>query len=187
MTIRSQLALLQADDRSLAGRAADGDTNAFAVLVHRHGPIMRAYARRLLGRSDEVDDVVQEAFIDAWNQLEHLNDPGSVRSWMMRIVSNKSIDRIRARRDHDDIDDHEIESPTPSAPESVAIDRSRHDALTRVLVGLPDGQRRCWLLKELGGYSYDEIANALGLPVSTVRGLLARSRKTVTSEMEAWR
>ena len=176
-----------ADDRTLAGRAADGDVRAFTVLVRRHSPLLKAHARRLLGRSDEVDDVVQEAFIAAWAQLSSLKDPGLVKSWLMRTVSYKSIDRIRARRDHDDIGDHEPQLAPQLSPESVIVAQSREDALAGVLSQLPPQQRQCWLLKESSGLSYEEIAEALAVPLSTVRGLLARARKTVITEMEPWR
>jgi len=178
--------LLQADDRTLVGRAADGDSQAFAVIVRRHGPVMRAYARKLLGSTDEVDDVVQDTFIDAWKRLSDLRDAATLRSWLMRIVSHKSVDRIRARRYHDDIDQHEIESPTATFPENISVRRSRENALGQVLSALPERQRQCWTLKEIGGYSYDQIAESLALPSSTVRGLLARARRTVTKEMEGW-
>ena len=178
--------LLQADDRTLVGRAADGDSQAFAVIVRRHGPVMRAYARKLLGSTDEVDDVVQDTFIDAWKRLSDLRDAATLRSWLMRIVSHKSVDRIRARRYHDDIDQHEIESPTATFPENISVRRSRENALGQVLSALPERQRQCWTLKEIGGYSYDQIAESLALPSSTVRGLLARARRIVTKEMEGW-
>ena len=182
-----RLELSEADDGTLAGRAADGDIRAFEMLVRRHGPLMRAYARRILGSTDEVDDVVQETFITAWQQLPSLADGAAVKSWLMRIVSRKSIDRIRARRLHDDIDDHERPAPEAESPERVAEADSRAVAASEALDSLPAEQRRCWILKELGGYSYDDIAAELDLPTSTVRGLLSRARKNMIMKMEAWR
>lgn len=187
MAVRSTPSLVDADDRSLAGRAADGDVRAFEVLVRRYGPLMRAYATRVLGSNDETDDVVQESFITAWQQLSTLSDPGVVKSWLMRIVSRKSIDRIRARKLHVDIDDHEQEAPTEATPPRIAEARSREEALSRALAAMPEQQRQCWILKEIADYSYDDIARELDLPTSTVRGLLARARKNLIREMEAWR
>jgi RNA polymerase sigma-70 factor (ECF subfamily) len=187
MDARSVPSLVDADDRTLAGRAADGDVRAFEVLVRRYGPLMRAYATRVLGSNDETDDVVQESFITAWQQLATLSDPGVVKSWLMRIVSRKSIDRIRARKLHVDIDDHEQEAPTEATPPRVAEARSREQALSRALEAMPAEQRQCWILKEIAEYSYDDIARELDLPTSTVRGLLSRARKNLIREMEAWR
>lgn len=176
-----------ADDRTLAGRAADGDVRAFEVLVRRYGPMMRAYATRILGSSTDSDDIVQEAFIAAWKRLPTLDDGSVVKSWLMRIVSHKSIDLIRANRTHDDIDDHEPEAPDEASPEQRAVAKSREDALSAVLATLPAAQRQCWVLHEIGRYSYDDIARELDLPTSTVRGLLARARKKLILEMEDWR
>ncbi len=175
-----------ADDRIIAGRAADGDPRAFEVLVRRHGPLMRAYAARVLGATDEVDDVVQDAFITAWQQLPELENPGVVRSWLMRIVSHKAIDRIRARRPQVDITEHEQAAPESATPVRVVEARSQVEELSAALALLPEQQRQCWVLREVAGYSYDEIAAELDLPASTVRGLLARARKYLIVRMEAW-
>ena len=187
--VREQVAspLDAASDQMLADRAADGDLRAFEVLVRRYGALMRVYATRLLGSNDETDDVVQESFIAAWQQLRTLDDGRAVKSWLMRIVSRKSIDRLRARRLHVNIDDTDAPAPERTAPHARAEADSQTQALARVLANLPEDQRRCWALRELAEYSYGDIATELNLPVSTVRGLLARARKTLLREMEEWR
>jgi RNA polymerase sigma-70 factor, ECF subfamily len=179
--------LAHADDRTLVDRAVDGDTRAFEVLVRRHGPLMRAYATRILGSNDEADDVVQETFITAWTKLSTLENPALAKGWLMRIVSHKSIDRIRVRRPHATLDNLDVPAPEHHSPTQVVEALSRGEALSRVLSALPADQRRCWELKEFGDYSYAQIAKELELPDSTVRGLLARARKTLIREMEAWR
>jgi len=175
------------DDVVLADRSADGDVRAFAVLIRRHTPLLRAYARRTLGSTDELDDVVQETFITAWNRLDSLQDRARVKSWLMRILSRKCIDRIRARRDHDDVTELEVAAPSEGAPERVAEAHSREAAVEAALASLPEAQRRCWIMKEVLEYRYEDIAEELGLPASTVRGLLSRARKNMIDLMEAWR
>ncbi len=180
-------ALESADDRIIAGRAADGDTTAFAVLVRRYSPMMSAYARRILPGTADVDDVVQDAFISAWAQLPTLEDPGQARSWLMRITSRKAIDRIRAGRAHVDITELDLPAPDRASPPRRAEARAEIVALSDALQQLPNAQRECWVLREIGGYSYEEIAEELGIPASTVRGLLARARQYVIVRMEKWR
>lgn len=183
----ARISLVDADDAMLANRASDGDIRAFEMIIRRHSPLMKAYARKILGSSDEVDDVVQETFITAWQQLPTLEEMVALRSWLMKIVSRKSIDRIRTRKQHANADDHETPAPEDTGPSEKAEATSREKALSNVLAGLPQEQRQCWALKHLADYSYDEIAAELDLPVSTVRGLLSRARKNVIQGMEGWR
>lgn len=178
--------LADADDRVVAGRAADGDSQAFEVLVRRYSTLMRVYARSILGTNDEADDVVQESFVAAWQQLDSLEDPGVVKSWLMRIVARRSIDRIRARHDHENIVDYDLPTAVAS-PAQAAQNRSLAAAVGTALASLPADQRRCWLLKEVAEYSYREIGADLELPESTVRGLISRARVNMAREMQAWR
>jgi len=184
---RPKDSLAEAHDRVVAGRAADGDPHAFEVLVRRYSTLMRVYARSILGTNDEADDVVQEAFVTAWQQLDSLEDPGVVKSWLMRIVSRRSIDRLRARRVHEDIIDYDPPAVEAASPAQVVQARSLADAVGRALASLPAGQRRCWLLKEVAEYSYRQIAADLEIPESTVRGLISRARVNMAREMQAWR
>lgn len=177
--------LAGASDSLLAERAADGDEVAFGVLVRRHGPYLRAFAIRLMGGSADADDAVQDALITAWDRLDSLAEPAKVRSWLTTIVSRKATDRLRSRRPTTELD---VEAPsTAPGPEHRAEVTTQLDALDRILAALPENQRQCWLLKEVAGYSYDEIAETLGVSPAVVRGRLARARATVVTGMEVWR
>lgn len=184
---RFRSALEQADDRIVAGRAMDGDVGAFAVLVRRYTPMMRAYTQRMLNASADVDDIVQETFVTAWQRFSELDDPAKVKSWLMRIVSRKAVDRIRALRPTVDVDEMEQAAPIRDSPARMVEARAGIAALGAALQELPAAQRECWVLREMGGYSYDEIAEELDISVSTARGLLARARKFMIVRMEAWR
>lgn len=180
--------LADASDRILAGRAGDGDIHAFEILIRRYGPLLRSYSRHLLGSTDESDDTVQQALVAAWQQLPTLADPGAVKPWLMRIVNRKCLDRIRARRPSENLDDsHHLTADEGVEPERIAEHRALQSALAAALAELPESQRRCWLMKEVAGYSYNEISEELDLPISTVRGLLARARKSLIQQMEPWR
>lgn len=179
--------LTEAADSLLAARSADGDTRAFAVLVRRHGPFLRAYAIRMMGSTVESDDVVQDTFVTAWEQLDGLRDGAAVRAWLVRIATRKALDRIRRRREHGDLDDHDPAAPFDEQPGQLAEASERERALEAALSTLPTDQRRAWLLREMGDAGYTGIADELGVPVSTVRGLLARARRTLVIRMEGWR
>lgn len=85
-------------DALLVERAVDGDVAAFEVLVRRHGPRVRAYARRLTGSAVDADDIAQEALLQAWRQLPTLREAPALRSWLMSITSHCSTDLLRRRR-----------------------------------------------------------------------------------------
>ena len=178
--------LTAASDELLALRSADGDTAAFAVLVRRHGPYLRAFATRVTGSAADADDAVQDALITAWDALSSLEDFSKVRAWLTSIVSRKATDRIRRRKPSSELDEQRMDD-VRRGPEQRAIASSQLDALADVLAALPEGQRQCWVLKEVGGYSYEEIADELDLSPAVVRGRLARARATVISEMEVWK
>ncbi len=176
-----------AADALLAERAADGDVRAFTVLVRRYGPALRAYAGRLLGSAAESDDVVQDTFITAWARLGDLGDPAAVRGWLFRIAGHNAIDRLRAHREHADVTEEDPAASDLHSPARSAEAGSLTAALAQALEALPPEQQRAWVLREMGGLHYDEIAAELALPASTVRGLLVRARRTLAERLEAWR
>ena len=175
------------NDEILVERAVDGDTAAFEALLHRHGPLMRAFTSRIIGSRTEADDVVQEAFIIAWRQLPTLRHPGSVRSWLMRIASRQAFAHIKRRPTDVPLPPLEVPVPIETQPEHVAVRNAELRALSVALDKLPDDQRQCWLLREIAELSYTEIAEEMRLSRATVRGKLARARTNITAQMEGWR
>lgn len=178
----------RAEDRTLVGRAAGGDAEAFATIMRRTRDMLRATALGILGGSSDADDVVQETFIAAWDHLDGLQDGAAIAGWLRTTVRRRSYDRLRtvSVRRQAELGDHLPAAPE-RAPAAVAERLSLVAAAQRVLDGMPPVQRRCWELRHLERRSYDDIAAALGLPVSTVRGQLARARVVVERELAPWR
>lgn len=176
-----------APDGILAARAAGGDADAFDVLLHRHTGIVRAFVYRIVGTLTETDDVVQEAFLTAWRQLSTLRDHGAVKAWLMKIASREAYAHLRKRPAHDTLVGFDRATATDTLPEAAAIRNAQLTALSRALDALPEAQRRCWLLREVGSLSYTEIAEEMNLPLSTVRGNLSRARASITIQMAGWR
>ena len=179
--------LEQASDGTLARRAADGDERSFEMLLRRHLSLMTAYATRLTGSRADATDAVQEASIVIWRELPELRTPEAVRGWMMRIVARKAFDLLRARKPTSDVDDLELPTTGTDDPLRNAESGDAMSALRQALRRLPAGQRQAWLLREVGGESYQDIAARTGTSVTAVRGQLARARETLTREMEAFR
>lgn len=174
-------------DEILVARASDGDTAAFAALLRRYSPMMRAYARSLLASNAELDDVVQEASLAAWRALPSLERADRVRSWLMRMTGRKAIDRLRRGKDHLEFDEREVQAAETHDPSIQYEVREGFRALAEALAELPEVQRECWVLKEFGDYRYEDIAEELGVTAATVRGALARARRFLVTRMEVWR
>ena len=184
-TTAAQLAAVP--DALLAARAGDGDTGAFEALARRHGPLMRAYARRLTESFTDADDVVQESLVLIWSGIGELREPAAVKTWMMRITAHCAVDLLRRRRNHSNIEALAEEAGQGPTPEAAAVAEAGIAALAAALARLPEEQRRCWTLRQMGGLSYQEIAETLDISTESVRGRLARARITLTKEMEDWR
>ncbi|TFD81905.1 RNA polymerase sigma factor [Cryobacterium psychrophilum] len=171
----------------LVGRATDGDVSAFETLVRRHAPMMRAYTVRMLGSVSAADDVVQDSFLLAWRQLSTLHDPTAVRAWLMKIASRQALTRLRGRPAERALPERECAVPPESQPESVAIRNAQLRALSAALEAVSEDQRQCWLLREVAGLSYEQIAEELCISPSTARGKLARARANIYAQMKGWR
>jgi RNA polymerase sigma-70 factor (ECF subfamily) len=179
------------DDATLVGRSTSGDQEAFAVLVRRYQAPLYRHAWRLTQDRRSAEDVTQEAFVSAWRRLPSLVNPESFRSWLYQIATRRSIDLVRARRPEQPLEVLADAAPdvlTAREPEpGVAAERRQQlDDLAAALQELPLGQRAAWTMREIDGLSYDEIAGALVLPVSTVRGRIARARHELAERMGAW-
>lgn len=185
-----------ADDALLAARAREGDEAAFEVLVHRHGPVLLRLAGQLLGGgrsgagvSADAEDAVQDAFVSAWRRLPEFRGDAAFRSWMYRIVTNRCLNLLRARRPTAPLE-AVAEPAAPEAqasPERTVENRAAVRALREALGGLSPEQRACWVLREFHGMGYEEIAQAVGITQQAVRGRLFRARRYLMEAMEAWR
>ena len=177
-------------DAALVRAARAGDDRAFAEVVHRYGPGMHRYALRLVGGSHaDAAEAVQDAFVSAWKSLETFAGASSLKTWLYRIVHRRAADLVR-KRNAVPIDDQLLSHLVPDAEDNAlrgVLDEELLKALQRCLDELPWHQRAVWLLRELEGMSYQEIAATLGLPEGSVRGHLHRSRRTVSERMARWR
>ncbi|MEE1798489.1 RNA polymerase sigma factor [Streptomyces sp. NPDC101062] len=179
----------RSDDGLLAVRAGEGDEEAFETLVRRHSPVMLQLATRLLGSRTEAEDAVQDAFVSAWRKLPEFRGASAFRTWMYRIVTNRCLNQLRARRPATDLDS----VPEPAAPEHqssparVAESHAATRALAVAMAGLSPEQRACWVLRELHGMSYENIAETVGISLQAVRGRVFRARRYLTEAMSAWR
>ena len=183
------------DEATVVARARDGSSTAFETLIdHYQTPLFR-YAYRLLGDRHDAEDVVQDTFIGAWRGLPTLGDPATFRGWLYQIATRRIFDLLRARRPQEEWPDEDSPAPGGLAarsadhddPARVVVAQAQFEALQQALDTLPPQQRAAWSMQRIDGLSYDEIAVALTLPVSTVRGRIARARQSLAERMASWR
>ncbi|MGR8012093.1 RNA polymerase sigma factor [Streptomyces hypolithicus] len=177
------------DDALLAVRAREGDEQAFEVLVRRHGPVLLQLGVRMLGDRTEAEDAVQDAFVSAWRRLPEYRGEAAFRTWMYRIVTNRCLNLMRSRRPVTDLD----AVPEPATPEHTGSPARAAEAgaalqeLSLALAQLSPEQRACWVLREMHGLPYEEIADAVGISHQAVRGRIFRARRSLMEVMSAWR
>ncbi|HEX5183534.1 MAG TPA: RNA polymerase sigma factor [Allosphingosinicella sp.] len=156
----------------LAARAALGDVASFSELVRIHERGVRAFLRRLAGEG--ADDLAQETFLKAWRMAPAWRGEGSYRGWLLRIAWRQFLSDRRRRRPGPPIESE------PSIPpdETIRID------VARALARLPDRERAAALLCFGEGCSHAEAAAVLGLPLGTLKSIVARARTILVRQLE---
>jgi RNA polymerase sigma-70 factor, ECF subfamily len=174
------------DDVTLVTRARDGDVRAYETLVLRYQGRMYRFALRMLANRSDAEDVVQEVFLTAWRRLDQLQEGAAFVAWLYKATTNRCLNVIRARKPQTEVepDAHEATDPLPERTAEVGEQMA---ALSTALLELTDEQRACWLLREVHGRSYDEIAQHIGSSVTVVRGRIARARVQLAEVMAPWR
>ncbi|WP_082393542.1 RNA polymerase sigma factor [Nocardia arizonensis] len=176
------------DDATLVSRARDGDTRAYEQLVLRYQGRMLRLSTKMLGDRADAEDVVQEVFLHVWRRLPQLETDAAFVGWLYRMTTNQCLNAIRARRPRVDVDLDDTASPRSDAqPEHAAQVSDQLRALHAALGTLTPEQRACWLLREVDGLSYEEIADIVGANRTAVRGRIARARAQLSEVMNPWR
>jgi RNA polymerase sigma-70 factor (ECF subfamily) len=176
------------NDREWIRGALEGDEEAFAQLVRRHsGGLHRAVAR-ILADDTEAWDVVQMAFLKAWQRLDRYNPRYSFTTWIYRIGTNLAIDLIRSRssreRAHKAGTEHRLR--LVGAGESAGLRADGHEAdgiLRQIVEVLTPQQRSAFVLREMEGMETAEVAEVLGCSATTVRNHIFQARKALREEM----
>lgn len=143
------------------------------------------FALRFLGNEEEAKDVVQEVFIRVWNGREQMNEVQNWEAWCMRITKNLSLDRVRSlnrKQTHPIEEGYDIRQESLTPHESAEI----HESMQRInllIAGLPEKQRQVIHLRDVEGYSYNEICDILELDMNQVKVNLFRARNAVREKL----
>jgi RNA polymerase sigma-70 factor, ECF subfamily len=163
-------------DARLAERIRAGQAEALGELYDRHASTALATALRVVGSREEAEDVVHEAFVAVWRKIDRFDaERGALRAWLMTVVRNRAIDRVRARRpriDLDDADERSLLRTGPNPTWEAALARASASDIQTAMAALPDEQRHAIELAYFEGYTYREVADLTGVPPGTANGRL---------------
>jgi RNA polymerase sigma-70 factor (ECF subfamily) len=169
-------------DAELLTRFAGGDRAALDELFRRYRAVAYRVAYRLLGREADALDAVQDAFIKVLTHLDRFRGHSSFKTWLLRIVSNASLDLGRQRK-RDGWNDRPAPRPDPAEPDHLpppAAGLEQADlrrAIDLALARLPAAQRQTFVLHVDGELSYREVADTLGISIGTVMSRLFYARQ----------
>lgn len=173
-------------DISLVRRAREGNYDAFEVLFERHRSLVYRFAYQMTGRRDDAEDVVQEAFVRAYQNLHRYRDEAKFTTWLLRIVTNLCTDQARMSQRRTALEQQEamgaldwmtigdIHDPVQGLEE----DR-RRIALRKALAALPAHHRSVIVLRDIEEREYPEIAKILGCTVGGAKLRVLRARRAL--------
>ena len=172
--------MVTADIRNLADEevmqlVGEGDPRAFELLYDRHGGAAFSLAYRMVGDRVMAEDVSQEAFLSIWrSRMRYDPARGSVRTWVLGIVHNRTIDALRRgasyERRREDLDGVEEGFESAERTDVEAARREEAHNVRSALDTLPADQRRTIELAYFGGFSHSQIAELLDEPIGTIKG-----------------
>jgi RNA polymerase sigma-70 factor (ECF subfamily) len=183
---------MTATDEELVARSIGGDADSFNQLILRWERPIYALAYRTIGREEDARDVCQETFLRAFRELPGFRGQAKFSSWLYRIALNLCRDWIRRERrtgfvqppeDVDLIDFISAAEPSESIEDLVAR-KDQMRTVERAMALLPEDQRTAIVLKEYHGLTFQEIADLLGCPLSTVKTRLYQGLSVLRRELE---
>lgn len=179
-------------DNQLIQQSIEGDPEAFELLIRRYQDRLVHSLEHALGSRDDALDAAQQAFVSVWQKLDTFRQDSAFYSWLYRVALNAAISSKRKQKlPTISLDNYVASSGRSPADENQEADpqyqmsSEEHVQLVRAaLLKLPDEFRQPLVLKEIDGFSYEEIASILDIPIGTVRSRIFRARKELTERLQ---
>jgi RNA polymerase sigma-70 factor (ECF subfamily) len=181
------------EENLLVARCVAGDVEAFRPLVQRYQRLAFSVAFRMLGSRADAEDIVQQAFVDAFNALDRFSGEGRTHAfstWLLRIAVNRSKDVLKSKRRTEEPLDREVHAGEaafaydPPTPEANASHGERRAHLGAALLKLPTKYREVLILRDAEDLSYEEIRGILRLPITTLKIRVVRGRAMLRELVE---
>lgn len=177
-------------DLALVRRARNGDYAAFEMLFERHRQMVYRFAYQMVHRRDDAEDMVQEAFVRAYQNLDRYRDEAKFTTWLLRIVSNLCTDQARMRSRRENLEQQESAGSLLWMTQGEVIDpvheleADRRVALLRnALKALPIHHRTVLILRDIEEREYPEVAEILGCTVGGAKLRVLRARRALRDRL----
>lgn len=186
-TIEQRRIESRAEDKRLITAALGGDQEAYARLMNKYKDAIANLIYRMLNKHQDVEDLVQEAFIKAFNALHTFNDEFAFSTWLYKIATNNCIDYLRKRKLqtfsidkplHGSDGDYQYEIPDSTyLPDQPILDSQQSVTISNAIERLPEKYKRVIVMRHVQEKSYEDIAIELDLPLGTVKAHIFRARE----------
>ena len=170
-------------DELLLRRACKGDVQAFEELMQSHESRIYAIALRMMGNREDAQDCAQEAMVRIYRAMGSFKGQSALATWIYRITMNSCLDELRRRKARKVtsldslVDNGWSPTDTGDTPEEHGLRVEKQNALNQAIQSLPDDMRAAIILRDVKGYSYDEIASILDANVGTIKSRISRGRE----------
>ena len=188
VTVTSSAAALAIDeqpDEALITRVLRGDTASFELLMRRYNERVYRAVRSIVRNGHEAEDVMQQAYVNAFTHLGQFNGSARFSTWLTRIAINEALARVRHHGRYE-VFDEECSNVEPfiarrssDNPERYAFSRELRGLLESAIDTLPNGMREVFVLRDVEGLSTAEAASCLGVSEDVVKTRLSRARATL--------
>ena len=176
-------------DEQIVTAVVDGQTALFEVLMRRHNERVYRAARAIVRDEAEVEDVMQQAYVNAYAHLRQFNRLAQFSTWLTRIVINESLARVRRKQRYQPFEEDRsnveafMKRDSPRDPEREAASGELRVLLESAIDRLPDGAREVFMLRAVEGMSTAEVALALGMTDDAVKTRLSRARAALRRDL----
>ncbi len=182
------------DDRELVLRVQKGDKCAFDTLVLKYQKRLRGPVSRIVHDEHEIEDIIQETFLKAYNSLPNFRNESSFFTWLYRIAHNTAVNFLKAqdrRPPREDIDAEIAEHLDVAeylrnfdGPQELLIQKETAIIVQRAIDNMALSHRRALMMFEMEGLTYKQISSAMGCPVGTTRSRIYRARELIKRAQE---
>lgn len=177
-------------DEALVGKARNGDFSAFEKLFERHRNLVYRYAYQMAPRRDDAEDIVQEVFVRAYQNLHRYRDEAKFTTWLLRIATNLGTDRARMHNRRQALEQQEAAGALAwmtigdqEDPVAKLEGDRRVEVLKRALNALPVHHRSMLILRDIEQRDYNDIASMLGCTVGGAKLRVLRARRALRDRM----